>query len=758
MKNATIEQLAYLINHAKKNNKPKPIVFLGAGASKTGGIPLAGEIVSDILEKYKDNPSVKLLSKKQHTYSQLMECLLPEERNSLLKEYIDKGKINVTHIYLAQLIKDGYVDYVLTVNFDNLMLRALALYNEFPPVYDMAVLKDLTTTAFKEKSVVYLHGQHHGLWLLNTEEEMGKVESTLLRIIDPIKNGRAWIFIGYSGEDPVFKHITNLGRFDNGLYWVAYNHDNPSNKICENLLDKPNTNAHIVKGYDADSFMLSLCVELGLPQPSIIDKPFTALQGTLDNIVDIDDTEHFKNVKERLEIAKTDVNIAIQQFEEGKLNDNESLQKEIDVNLLKKQIINIILSNKFDNINEIEAITEQANSVNNAEITALLSGLYNNWGNILYELGKLNKDEIQYNQSIQKYEKAISLNPDYSLIYNNWGNTLSDLGRLKNDEDLYNQSIKKYEKAINLNPQYGNAYYNWGCVLFILAELKNDEVLYYQSIEKFEKATNLDPNDSSAYNNWGAILSNLGQLKNDQALYNKGIEKYKKAISLYPDYVDCHYNLANALSYLAELKKEEDLYIQSILQYEKTISLNPDDYNPYINLGNVLLALGRLKKDEGLFYKSIEKLKHSISLNPNNSVSYNNLGNALLALGRHKKDEGLLLQSIEQFKKAISLSPDDNIHYYNWASALLELAKLKNDNTIFEECRQKLLKAMELGSGGYNLACLHSIKGDREEALKLLDSSLSKSEVTIEHIDDDDDWDNLREDPDFIALLNKHRT
>lgn len=65
---------------------------------------------------------------------------------------------------------------------------------------------------------------------------------------------------------------------------------------------------------------------------------------------------------------------------------------------------------------------------------------------------------------------------------------------------------------------------------------------------------------------------------------------------------------------------------------------------------------------------------------------------------------------------------------------------------------------MELGSGGYNLACLHSIKGDREEALKLLDSSLSKSEVTIEHIDDDDDWDNLREDPDFIALLNKHRT
>ena len=54
------------------------------------------------------------------------------------------------------------------------MLRALSLFNEFPSTYDMAILKDLTTTKFKEKSVVFLHGQHHGLWLLNTNEEMEK--------------------------------------------------------------------------------------------------------------------------------------------------------------------------------------------------------------------------------------------------------------------------------------------------------------------------------------------------------------------------------------------------------------------------------------------------------------------------------------------------------------------------------------------------------------------------------------------------------
>lgn len=39
-----------------------------------------------------------------------MECLAPFERDELLKEYISKAKINVTHIYLAQLMINGYVE------------------------------------------------------------------------------------------------------------------------------------------------------------------------------------------------------------------------------------------------------------------------------------------------------------------------------------------------------------------------------------------------------------------------------------------------------------------------------------------------------------------------------------------------------------------------------------------------------------------------------------------------------------------------
>jgi len=190
LKESTIEELAYFIKEAKNDKQRQPIFFLGAGASATGNIPLAKGIAKDILKVYPNNPRIEKLKEGEKNYANLMGCLSPHKRNNLLKNYIDAGKINVTHIYLAQLLKEGFVDYVLTVNFDNLMLRALALYNIFPPIYDMAVFKDLTTSQFKEKSVVYLHGHYHGLWLLNTKEEMSKVNIIVRRIFDSIKDNR----------------------------------------------------------------------------------------------------------------------------------------------------------------------------------------------------------------------------------------------------------------------------------------------------------------------------------------------------------------------------------------------------------------------------------------------------------------------------------------------------------------------------------------------------------------------------------------
>ncbi len=103
-----IENLAYLVYRAKCNNLPKPIVFLGAGASKSAGIPIADEIIEDVKRKFEDKPSVKELIRLNETdYYKVMQALTSDERRDLFYGYIsdEKVKINLTNIYLAQLLQ-----------------------------------------------------------------------------------------------------------------------------------------------------------------------------------------------------------------------------------------------------------------------------------------------------------------------------------------------------------------------------------------------------------------------------------------------------------------------------------------------------------------------------------------------------------------------------------------------------------------------------------------------------------------------------
>jgi tetratricopeptide (TPR) repeat protein len=630
MKEITIESLAYLLKQAKENKQPQPIIFLGAGASHTGNIPLASEITAQILSDFSESPFINRLPIESRNYANLMDCLLPAQRDILLKKYVDDAKINVTHIYLAQLLKEGFIDYILTVNFDNLILRALALYNIFPASYDMAILKDLTTTTFKEKSVVYLHGQNHGLWLLNTPEEMEKVRTIVPRIFDSIKNRRPWIFIGYSGEDPIFEHIKKLGRFDNGLFWVTYIDNNP-NETVQNFLCTPNTNAFLIKGYDSDSFMLKLNSELGLGQPSIVDKPFTALKEMLNEIVDINDKEYFKGVKERLEISKKQVEEAIQQHELGILELPKDLKENSELDLLKKEIINIIISEKYDEqiISDIEnKITANLDDEN---LLYILSNLYFSWGTALGNsaANKEREDEEEaekyYLQCFEKLRKSIDLTPESNTFYN-WGTYLGKLAKIKGEkreiaeaEKLYVESIEKFSKAIEKNPIDPEVFYNWGTSLGNLARFKTEkeaEKNYLKSFEKFRKSIEIKSDYYQAFFNWGVNLGNLAEIKKKNGLkvaeefYNQAFEKYREAVRIKPDYDIAYYSWATDIGKLEMIKDGEEaakLYSEAVELFKKGIEYRGRCYNLAC-----LYALHENKKD-ALFYLDLSLKNNEIS-------------------------------------------------------------------------------------------------------------------------------------------------
>ena len=55
------------------------------------------------------------------------------------------------------------------------------------------------------------------------------------------------------------------------------------------------------------------------------------------------------------------------------------------------------------------------------------------------------------------------------------------------------------------------------------------------------------------------------------------------------------------------------------------------------------------------------------------------------------------------------------------------------------------------------MACLYAIRNQKAEALKYLEQTLSRNEITVEFVEQDEDWKELRNDPDFQDLLSRYK-
>ena len=145
-----------------KGRTQKCTLLIGAGCSKTGGIPLARQFVEIVKNNYPDEYT---RAEEKDSYPDCMAQLTTLQRLDLIAKYVDKATVNRAHLGIAQLIKHGYVDRVLTTNFDPLVQRACAMVGEIPAVYDCTAIEFSDRTRFYKKSVFYLHGQRTGLTL-----------------------------------------------------------------------------------------------------------------------------------------------------------------------------------------------------------------------------------------------------------------------------------------------------------------------------------------------------------------------------------------------------------------------------------------------------------------------------------------------------------------------------------------------------------------------------------------------------------------
>lgn len=221
-----------------------PFIFLiGSGVSHPP-LPLASGLIEKCKSMAKGTDEVERseLSRLEE-YSHWLEvaCPQPIQRRNLLRNIVNGQRLSAANLRLAHLLlnenpdKPPIANMVATVNFDDQLSRALALFGQRFLVCDhpaTTIRVDPSDTNLVQ--LVHVHGtsDHYDLKnlraeILDTANYSAATVSTMASLLDALFRSRSPIVVGYSGwEGDVV--MSALRRRLNGqslaynLYWFCY--------------------------------------------------------------------------------------------------------------------------------------------------------------------------------------------------------------------------------------------------------------------------------------------------------------------------------------------------------------------------------------------------------------------------------------------------------------------------------------------------------------------------------------------------------
>jgi hypothetical protein len=268
----------------RSKTQPGCALVIGAGCSASAGIPMAQGFV-DLIEARFDDDYKRA---KVKDYIHCMGELDDDDRQQLIRDVCANArKLNPAHIAMAQLLAGGFVRYILTTNFDSLILQACNLLGVDPAVYDFTALasRHFSKDAMVDgPAVFYLHGQHSGVVQINTEEELAENSPKLEHLFSSINGPCFWIVAGFSGlNNPTIERLSQLD-FRHRLYWVTHGESLPGGDVVKEL-EKPGKKAALVLGYDADRFFFSLAQGVGCETPKIFTDPRSYVDSLVERVI-----------------------------------------------------------------------------------------------------------------------------------------------------------------------------------------------------------------------------------------------------------------------------------------------------------------------------------------------------------------------------------------------------------------------------------------------------------------------------------------
>lgn len=221
---------------------------------------------------------------------------------------------------------------------------------------------------------------------------------------------------------------------------------------------------------------------------------------------------------------------------------------------------------------------------------------------IYYELGHLYLNKEDKINSISAFKLAVD-NDSENPFYNN------SLAYAYSKAELYDDAIEHYQKAISINPDK-----EWTSIVCqalgsIYAEVKGN---IEAGISTYQAGIILDPNNYDLYLALGDTYMATYDL-------DSAIRTYCDAIMLNPDDYRGYSKAGIALW-------EKDYLEEALVSFHKSIDLNPENEYAHNNLG--ILYLDGLGNAE----EALEYFETAVELNPSYTLAYFNAGRASQAM------------------------------------------------------------------------------------------------------------------------------
>jgi tetratricopeptide (TPR) repeat protein len=297
----------------------------------------------------------------------------------------------------------------------------------------------------------------------------------------------------------------------------------------------------------------------------------------------------------------------------------------------------------------------------------------------------------------------------------------------RTEADLKN-SIHYFEQAIALDSTYSMAYSGLADSYFVMPwymKEKDWDTMFRIAKEYTEKALSLDTNNAEAHATLGGLLC----FKDWN--WEASEKELKLAIKLNPNYATAHQYYAELLEILGrakEARREIDLALQ----------LNP---NSYI----MTMISARLYMNEGLFEKAITEAKIAKELN-----MFKKRGTIMSCYTYLGKDD----EAFKEWEEWQKTNPNPNIELNKGLREAFENSGIKG---FWKYYAQYLLKTGIIDADKSPVLIAHNLAylGETEKALELLELACEQRHLRINRIKYAYDFKNLRNEPRFLAILNK---